>query len=425
MERVSARSTCAQERNFLLMSGMQSDTTGRPSRRRPGFQRERLRPSVFLRSLTAAAVVASGLSAGLLHPQAASASQLITAAGAPHAPFQFSAEPYAPPNAQQRAQFSYELQPGHQILDQFVVKNLSAADESFLIYGEDATNVSATGGYGFEQRAQMHNTAVGLWTTVGLTRLTVPRGKEVIETFQLSIPSNASPGDHVGGVVVEEVKAPPAQSTPVGVNVVLRVAIPMYVHVVGQSFPALTIENLTVFHESPAFPYVSSSRVAVRFDLVNTGNVIFDPQSVTVSITGRLSGRIHSYTVHQSGPTQSRANPLPVQMLPGARLTLTEEWSGIPPFDPLTGRVSATASQPGAAQDLSTTASTAFWYFPWIPFLLGLLLVAAVIALIVIRRRRRAAPSAGGGGPGGGEDGGDSPPSPSVSKGGTKEEARV
>ncbi|HMC40926.1 MAG TPA: hypothetical protein VKI19_14770, partial [Acidimicrobiales bacterium] len=333
----------------------------------------------------------SGSFAALVLPSPARAAELTAAVGAAAAPFEFSAEPYAAHGAQQRSEFSYELQPGHQILDQFVVKNLSTADESFLIYGEDATNVARTGGYGFEQRAQMHNTAVGLWTTIGITRLTVPRGKEVIETFQLSIPSNAPPGDHVGGVVVEELKGRPAQNKPVGVNVVLRVAIPMYVHVVGRTFPSLTIENLRVFHESPAFPYLSSSKVAVRFDLVNTGNVIIDPGAVTASITGRLSGTIHSYTVRQTGPTQSRTNPLPQQMLPGARLTLTEEWSGIPPFDPLTSHVSATASQPGATQGLSTSASTAFWYFPWIVFLLVVLLVAAVIALIVLRRRRKSA----------------------------------
>ena len=372
----------------------------------------------LLRVVTATAVSASGWFVGVALSPVAAASQLLSAAAAPNTPFQFSAEPYSAAGAQQRADFSFELAPGHEILDQFVVKNLSATDQTFLIYAEDATNVASTGGYAFEERSQMHNTTVGSWTTVGITRLTVPRGKEVVETFQLAIPDNAPPGDHVGGVVVEQVKAQPKS---LGVNEVLRVAIPMYVHVVGNTYPALTIENLTVFHQSLAFPYLSSSKVAVRFDLVNTGNVIFDPKSVTVSITGRLSGTIHTYTVRQMGATQSRANPLPLEMLPGARLTLTEEWSGIPPFDPLTGHVSATAAQPGAAQDISTAASTAFWYFPWIVVLLGVLLVVAVIALIVIRRRRKAAASGEGRGPDS-----DGPPStPSMANRGSLEEAAV
>jgi hypothetical protein len=172
--------------------------------------------------------------------------------------------------------------------------------------------------------------------------------------------------------------------------VVLRIGVPIYVRVVGKSSPALTIENLKVLHDSPVIPYVGSSRVAVQFDLVNTGNDILDPTSATVSVSGLLSGTIHQYTVHQKGATQNRGNPLPVQMLPGGRLTLTEEWDGIPPFDPLSAQVTAKATDPSTTQHISTTASTPFWYFPWILVLIVLGLIAAVIAFVVIRRRRKA-----------------------------------
>lgn len=345
----------------------------------------------------------------------ASAAGLASAAPNPSSGFQFSAEPYSSNTRQQRPDFTYELQPGHQILDQFVIKNPSKATESFLVYGEDATNLPKTGGYGFQQRSLMHNMAVGLWLTVGTTPFTVPPGKELVATFRLSIPANASPGDHVGGLVVEQVKAPTAPTNPVGVNVVLRRVIPMFVHVVGASFPELTVENLTVFHQSPAFPYLDGTKVAVHFELVNTGNEIIDPQSVTVSITGRLSGTIHRYIVRQKGAEQSRANPLPLQMLPGARLSLTEEWSGIPPFDPLSGHVSATAIDPGTTQNIVTTASTPFWYFPWIMVLLVLALVAAVVVLIVMRRRRKAASGGAPGAPGDNSDGGGPTRAPSMS----------
>jgi hypothetical protein len=334
----------------------------------------------------------------------------------------FSAEPYAAAGSQQRSQFVYQLLPGHRILDQVVIINASNAAESFLIYGEDATNVPQSGGYAFEQRSQMHNTVVGRWLTIGHTQLTVPAGKEVVDTFQLSIPANAPPGDHVGAVVIEELSGP-GQRTPTGVNVVLRIAVPLYVRVVGKAYPGLTIENMTVFHESPAFPYLGSSKVAVRFVLANSGNDILDPKSVTVSITGLLSGTIHKYTVHQTGATQGRANPLPIQMLPGGKLTLTEEWSGIPPFDPLTGAVSAMAIDPSTAQHLSSSGSTSFWYFPWIVVLIVLALIAGVI--ILIRRRRQA--TAGGTPPtqDSKSDGHGPPPAPSMSDSETLESAGI
>lgn len=357
-------------------------------------------PARLLKVITAAltALIIGGFPA---------AAGLASAAQSPGPGFQFSAEPYSSNGAQQRPNFIYELQAGHHILDQFVIKNPSTSPESFLVYGEDATNLPRTGGYAFQQRSQMHNTTVGVWLTVGVSHITVAAGTEVVGTFQLSIPANASPGDHVGGIVVEQVKAPVQPPNAGGVNVVLRRVIPMYVRVVGTSFPQLTIEKLTVFHQSPAVPFVSKAKVAVRFDLVNTGNEIVDPQSIMVSISGRLSGTIHRFIVHQTGAQQSKANPLPLQMLPGATLTLTEEWSGIPPFDPLAAHVSATAIDPSTGQKFSTAASTPFWYFPWIAVLTVLLLIVAEVALIVVKRRRKPAP----GDPGGSGSGGTTPPS--------------
>jgi len=300
--------------------------------------------------------------------------------------FQFSAEPYAEPNAQQRSYFSYQLQPGHRILDRVVVLNKSSAPESFIVYPEDATNVPKTGGYAYQARDKMHNTMVGTWVTVGNPSFTVAPGTEAVVTFQLNVPANAPPGDHVGAVVVEELHTGAQTKSPVGVNLVLRFAVPMFVHVVGPLHPGMTVENLTVFHQSPLFPYLSgSAKVAVRFEVVNTGNDILNPQSVTVSITGMLSGTLHTYTLKQSGQGPTKTNPMPLQMLPGARLQLTELWQGLPPFDPLTAHVTVRATDPNTNLPVSTTASDLFWYFPWLP----VLIVLAIVAALIIRRRRR------------------------------------
>ncbi len=399
-----------------------SDTDRRSPVGGRDLQRDRWAPPAHRLAIAAAAVVAAvalgALSAGVAPSRAAAAPA--PSAAAPNSEFQFSAEPFSDPGAQQRSQFTYQLQPGHRILDQVVVKNLSNTTETFLVYGEDATNVPKSGGFAYVQRSQMHNTVVGTWLTIGSTHLAVAPGTQVVDTFALSIPSDGPPGDHVGAVVVEEVKGP-ATPKPTGVNLVLRIAVPVFVHVVGNTYPQLTIENLKVFHDSPAFPLSGSKKVAVRFDVVNTGNVILDPKSVTVSITGSLSGTIHKYTTHQTGAAQSRANPLPLQLLPRGNLSLTEEWNGIPPFDPLTASVTATAVDPSSTQHVSTTASTSFWYFPWIVALILLALIAGVIALIVVRRRRKA--RAGGAPPShGGEPGGGGPAAPpSTSESGTLE----
>lgn len=332
------------------------------------------------------------LLAAVVVPVGQAAAATPAATGGPASAFQFSVQPYAAPGTQRRSSFTYELQPSHQILDQVVVLNKSNAPESFLAYPEDATNIAGTGSYGFQERNKIHNVAVGKWLTIGNTSFTVPPGKEVVVTFQLSIPTDAPPGDHVGAVVVQEVSNPNSKS-PLGINVVLRFAVPMFVEVVGPLHASLTIEHLTVFHQSPLLPFLGSpARVAVRFNLVNTGNAILDPRSAAVSITGLFVGTLHAYTVHQTGGTQSSKNPLPHQMLPGAVLTLTEEWNGLTPFLPLTAHVSAQAVDPTSGTTVSAASSSLFWYIPWLLILIILLLIALIIARFTVLRpdRRKA-----------------------------------
>ena len=88
--------------------------------------------------------------------------------------YQFSVEPFAAAGSQQRSDFSYELQPGHSVLDQVVILNNSPNPEAFNVYPEDAVNVSGTGGFGFQQQGKIHNTTVGKWLTIGQTTFTIP-----------------------------------------------------------------------------------------------------------------------------------------------------------------------------------------------------------------------------------------------------------
>lgn len=313
-------------------------------------------------------------------------SKTATSATAPK--FAFSAEPYSAPGTAQRSEFSYGLLPGHSVVDQFVVTNSSSSTQTFEVYPEDATNIPGSGGYGFQQQANIHNTQVGKWITVGQTRFSVPPGKAVVDTFQLSVPNSAAPGDHVGAVVVQQVESNAQKKSGTGVNIVLRIAVPVFVRVVGPIHASLTISNVTVFHATPLIPGIGNAKVAVRFTVVNSGNAILDPKSASVSITGSIGGTIHSYTVHQTKGTQSASahHPLPAQMLPGAKLTLTELWKGLPPFDPMTAHVTVHAVQPigGLPTSASTTAS--FLYFPWLVVVIVVLLIAAFIWW---RRRRR------------------------------------
>lgn len=336
---------------------------------------------------SAVAVVAAASFVAVQFPPDAVAAPLTS--GGSNTDFQFSAQPFTEAGSQPRSYFSFQLQPGRQALDQVAILNKSSQPESFLVYPEDATNVPGTGSYSYVARDKIHNVGVGKWITVGNTSLTVPAGQAAIVTFQVAPPASAPPGDHAGAVVVEELHSPTAPKPSVGVNLVLRFAVPLFLHVVGPLHPSVAVQNLVVTHTSPAFPYLSgATKVAVTFDMVNTGNDILDPKSATVSITGLIGGTIHTYTTRQNNTTQSKKNPLPIQMLPGGRLRLTEVWSGIPAFNPLTAHVTVHAVDQTDGIAVSDAASTSFWYFPWIPVLIVLVVIGALIAWRQVRRRR-------------------------------------
>ncbi|MHB8220913.1 MAG: hypothetical protein ACYDHU_11440 [Acidimicrobiales bacterium] len=311
-----------------------------------------------------------------------------TPTSGPAPKFAFSAEPYSAPGTAQRSDFSYGLLPGHSVVDQFVVTNSSSGTQTFEVYPEDATNIPGSGGYGFQQQANIHNTQVGKWITVGNKTFSVPPGKAVVDTFQLSVPNSAAPGDHVGAVVVQQVPSKAQRQSGTGVNIVLRIAVPVFVRVVGPIHASLTISNVTVFHATPLIPGIGNSKVAVRFTVVNSGNAILDPKSASVTITGFIGGTIHSYTVHQTKGTQtsSAKHPLPAQMLPGGKLTLTELWNGLPPFDPMTAHVTVHDVQPIGGIPTSASATASFLYFPW---LVVVIVVLLIVAFIWWRRRRR------------------------------------
>ena len=104
-------------------------------------------------------------------------------------------------------------------------------------------------------------------------------------------------------------------------NLVLRFAVPVFLRVIGPVKPGMTIENVTVYHDSPLIPYVSGqAKTAVRFTLVNTGNVILLPKSAKVSISALIGGTIHSLTVKRVAGAQSKRDPLPSELLPGGKL---------------------------------------------------------------------------------------------------------
>jgi hypothetical protein len=112
---------------------------------------------------------------------------------------QFSLRPVASdPTA---AYFVFNLQQSATIQSQVRVTNTGTARGSVALYPVDATT-GQTSGVVYLSRGEPR-TDVGAWVTVGTQQLTLDPGQSQTVAFTLTVPPSVRPGQHVGGLVGE------------------------------------------------------------------------------------------------------------------------------------------------------------------------------------------------------------------------------
>ncbi|MEU1472306.1 hypothetical protein ABZ434_29300 [Streptomyces sp. NPDC005761] len=245
-----------------------------------------------------------------------------------------------------RPYFYLEGLPGSVLEDRLSVTNPGPEPVTVRLRGADAYN---TGGGGFAVRGAHGSTGTGSWLRTASTEVTVPGRTRADVPLSFTVPEDALPGDHPGAVVAE------SGGRSVGVRVQLRVG--------GPTLAAITVEDVEV------------GGGAIHYALVNRGNAVLVPR-LSVSADG-LFGTV----------LRRAARTLPVELLPGQRVRLTEPWRDAPALDSVTVRLRVTAA--GGAHG-EATASAAF--VPWGPVAGGALcLLGAVAAGVYGLRRRRTA----------------------------------
>ncbi|MGA4849289.1 hypothetical protein ACOBQB_24645 [Streptomyces sp. G5(2025)] len=194
----------------------------------------------------------------------------------------------------------------------------------------------------------------GAWVRFAQRRVTVPPRTRAEVPFTVTVPEDAVPGDHPGAVVAS------GGGRTVGVRLHLRVG--------GPTLPALTVERVKVDQDAGRITY----------DLVNRGNTVLRPK-LAVHADGVLGTLL-----------DRPARPLPVELLPGRRVSLSEPWPDAPGLDVADVRLTATATaSDGARARDSATASARF--VPWGAVAGGAAVLLAVAggAVHLVRRRRR------------------------------------
>jgi hypothetical protein len=200
------------------------------------------------------ALLAGGLLAGLLGAPPAAADETVSWSVAPRA-----AEQGERPN------FGYVLDPGAVVEDAVVVRNLDERPLTLEVYAADG--FTTAGGQldvlpGGEPSADL-----GTWVAPGTARLDLAPGEQVEVPFTLTVPADASAGDHSGAIVTSLRTAAGAD----GLSVDRRLGVRIHTLVSGDLVAGMGISDLEVDHEGSLVPFAAGTAV-VRYTLTNTGN---------------------------------------------------------------------------------------------------------------------------------------------------------
>ena len=268
-----------------------------------------------------------------------------------------------------RSSFSYNVNPGGSLKDALVVANRGKKPVKLAVYASDGFTTS-TGQLDLRGRAEKQS-GVGAWVSSSRTTLTVAAGATVTVPFTVTLPSNATPGDHVGGIITS-LTAPDASET---VNVERRLGIRITMRVGGDLSPALAIEN-------PHLSY-DGGRATLDYTLHNTGNATQSADQAA-KVTGPF------------GWFASAAGAIPAapELLPGETWNVSVPVRDVTAAFWLTGKVTVTPKLTDASGSTTSlkpvTATARAWAVPWLFAALIVLLVAVIVLGVILARRARA-----------------------------------
>lgn len=242
-----------------------------------------------------------------------------------------------------RPYFYVEGTPGSVLEDTVTITNPGSKPRTVELSGADADNTR--GGAFSLNRGKPTDT--GSWITFAERKVKVPPRTRAEVPFSVSVPQGAAPGDHPGAVVAR------VGGRDSGVRVHLRVS--------GPTLSALTVEH------------VKAEGSRISYDIVNRGNTVLTPK-LAVHADGVL------------GTSLDRApRTLPLELLPGRRVTLTEPWTEAPALDSVEVKLTVTAAG-GARGEAKATAR----FVPWgaVTGVAAGLLGLAAAGVWFVRRRK-------------------------------------
>jgi hypothetical protein len=272
-----------------------------------------------------------------------------------------------------RSTLTYSLAKGADQADRLTVWNYGAEPAPFRLYATDAFD-TAEGDLGL-LRGDQRPVDIGRWVELPVNSVIVPPGSAEVVPVYVHVPKTATPGDHAGGVIAQ-IETPATDAQGRQLDVVHRIAVPLYVRVAGKLQPKLAVTSISShYHRGRLAP--GSGTMDVTYTVRNTGNIrLAAHQQLTVSAPFGWDLK------------RQILRDLP-ELLPGATVTRHVQLTGVLPLLRLTSTIHL---QPYSRQGhLSpapkpVSASSSVWALPLL-WILGLAVVAALAYRRYTRRR--------------------------------------
>lgn len=314
-------------------------------------------PRSFTR-LAAATLLAVGL--GLVSSLPATASAIPST---DQAPITWSMTPLPDESQSPQPWVELSLEPGQTVQRQLVVKNHSTQAATFGLQAADGYFTN-TGRFNM-LASDEPSTAAGTWITIQDEVTVGPKSSETV-SFKVTVPDNATPGDHAAGVASAITSV---GQSPDGASVGLesRIGFRVMTRVEGELHPALAVEDIDASYTQSWNPF-SPGEISVDFALSNTGNVQLDPGS-------QLSSFMNS-----QAPTTDNGSLLPGDQ---SRISLTLDSSWPIFLTPATLKITGTDQ----AQTEQVVLTDRIWVWT-LPLPQLLVLVGVTLCLVGMRRRK-------------------------------------
>lgn len=166
--------------------------------------------------------------------------------------------------------FVHSLSPGESLSDEAMVMNSGDVPVALKLYAADATT-ALNCGTAFANEGQEGN-GVASWLSPSLSEIALEPGEETVVPFTISVPSDALPGQHTAGLVVENVPGGEAAASSgdkarFAVTVARRAGVAVVIDVPGPHVAGLEITSIRLKEQDDN--QGATFEIAVR----NTGNV--------------------------------------------------------------------------------------------------------------------------------------------------------